>query len=221
MKIEDQLTFLRRLLGEPVNPDDARWQPLELLDALNEARRWFAEKTGSFQVREAQDTTPDPTTGEPVKFYSVKNDLIKIHALEWGGRPLTPVEPRDWRSRVGVNEDLTGDPYIYKYWLRQIQLFFVPGSVQTLRHFATAYPIELPGITGTDTDFTDQQARGGMYRAAWTLKDADERDSGKEERHAREIADEFFQQYKPKGPRYVRGENAAHPLLGFLGISGS
>jgi len=217
VKIEDQLIFLRRLLAEPVNPDDARWQPLELLDALNEGRRWFAENSKSLQITQSQTTNPG---GVPTKFYSVQNEIGAFYTMEWDGIPLTPVHSRDWRNRIGINEDLTGDPYVYKFFIRQIQLFFVPATQKTLFFEGWAYPIELNGITGFDSEFTDQQARGGIYRAAWTLKDSDERDSAKEERHAREITDQFFQQYRPKGPRYVRSDQQINPVFGFLGLRG-
>lgn len=213
MLIEKQLDLLRQHLGEPVNPDDARFQPPELLASLIEGREWFAENSMSFQVQDEQETNPGNVK---TAFYNVKNDLIKITALTWDGRPLTPVEPRDWRDRIGIDDTITGIPYVYKYRLRRLQLFFVPDSAKTLSLEGYAYPIELAGITGEDTDFTNPQARGAIWRAAWTLKDDDERDSKMEQGHAERIAKEFHDQYKPKGPRFVRSETVANPLLGFL-----
>lgn len=212
--VEDQLAFLRDLLGEPENPDDARLQPPQLVRGINAARRWFCEKTRSFQVKEAQPTNPG---GVITKFYQVPFDLIGIYSVEWNGIPLDLVTPIEWRKRIGEDDNIQGDPYVTMYFARQFQLFYVPQTAKTLRYSGWGYTTPLV-VGGQDTQFTDQQNQGVLYRASWKIKALDERDFAEDKSEALSVADEFAQQYKPKGPRYVNQSYQGSPIPGLYGL---
>jgi len=198
--VDDQLAFLRDLLGEPSSADDSRFTPAQLVRALNEGRRWFCENSHSFQIKDSQETNP---AGVPTKLYATPFDIIDFYNIEWDGLPLDLVRPQHWRDKIGDDDDIQGDPYAVMYFTRQLQLFYVPRTAKTLRYHGYGYSTTLVA-GGQDTQFTDQQARAGLYRASWKLKAIDERDVAEDKGEAIRLAEEFLQQYKPKGPRYVR-----------------
>ena len=209
-----QLAFLRDLLGEPANEDDARWNPTQLVRAINDARRWVCEETRSFQIKDSQQTNPG---GVVTKIYQTPFDLIGFYKIEWNGVPLDLTTPAEWREKVGEDEDIQGDPYVVMYFARQLQLFYVPQTAKTLLYRGWGYTEEVVA-TGNDTQFTDAQARTALYRASWKLKGADERDVAEDKGEARSLAAEIAKQFKPKGARYVKSPYIRSPISGLYGL---
>jgi hypothetical protein len=214
VNVSDQLSLLRLRLGEPENADDARFTPSQLLLALNSSRRWFCEESHSLQIKDQQNTIVG------TKLYTMKNDVIKFYAVECGGLQVDPVTPANWRGLVGDDEDMAGVPVVYKYWARQIQLFYVPDAVKVLLYHGYAYPTALV-LNGTDGEFLDRQSEGAIWKAAVDIKAADERPFDYELAEADRVAKEFRDQYAPKGPRQVNsGPSGPSPLSFVLNRGG-
>lgn len=190
-----QISLFKLLTGEPSS--GGRWEDPDIIQFINLGRSELAEKTRCFQIRDSQ------TTSSGTKSYSLQNDVIDFYALEYDGHPLTPVRPEDWRATIGDDDTIKGDPSVYKYQARQIQLFEVPNAAKTLRYEGWGYPTALTA-TGSDTEFTDRMAEGGVALGVIIAKMADERALGREEKIAADIIAELSRQFRQKGPRRVR-----------------
>lgn len=212
MDAASQLTLLRTKLGEPVDPAVARFTPAQLIAGLNEGRQFFCEYTKSFHVKYSQTTNP---SNVPTAYYSVPNEMIEFWAVEFDGYNVEPVQPRDWRNRIGRKDDIQGIPSLFKYELRQIQLYPVPNAQKTLRVEGCGYATDLQ-VAGADPDLTDQQARASIWWATFILKGADERENAFEMNMAKQASEEFRKQYKPRGPRMVRDASRRTSVLGWI-----
>ena len=198
MDVTPQLADLALKVGEPADVAQQRFSPAQLLSALNEARNIFAEKTKCFPVEDSQIVTP------PTSVFTVTNDFIWLHIIEYGGRPLRLVQPGHWRDVIGDSDTISGDPCVATYHARQITIFPIPrtGGL-TLFYKGWAYPPALVS-GGVDSYFTEAAARGARWEAAANLKGLDERDNSFETRKATEAGAELSKQYEQKGARYVK-----------------
>lgn len=203
--VNEQLTKLAERMGE--NFVGGRFNPAQLLIALNDAREWVAEETRSFQVTDTQPTIAGQS------LYTIKNDLIEFYTLTWAGHPITPVRPRSWRDNIGDDDTILGTPNIAKQWARQIQLFPVPDQALALVIEGPAYPVELAD-SGVDPDFFKRQQDCSIWRAAWILKGVDERNTRHEEKETLRLAAQLENQYRRKGRRSVNEvENSSDLVL--------
>ena len=212
MDAASQLTLLRTKLGEPVDTALARFTPAQLISGLNEGRQFFAEYTNSVQIRYSQTTNPGNV---PTAFYSLPNDVIEFWAVEFDGYNVEPVQPRDWRNRIGRKDDIQGIPSLFKYYMRRLQLYPVPNAQKILRVEGYGYPVDLQ-VDGADPDLTDQQARASIWWAAFILKGADERENSFELDNAKAASERFRKQYKPRGPRMIRDATRRTSVLGWI-----
>lgn len=197
MNVSAAFALFNAMMGEPSDTANQRWTQARFTTLYNEARRWVAEETRCFEIRDSQNTTAG------LKLYSLPNDVIGFHRVECDGIPLSPVRPEEWRHRIGEDDTLTGQPFLYKLQARQLQLFFVPNSAMPLIYEGWGYPQDVVS-GGADTDLTDPQARCAVYRAVVIAKEADERDASREDDKCQKIAAELLGQSRRKGPRFVR-----------------
>ena len=200
MDTDTQLSKLRDRLGEPSDAAQARWTTAQLLSFLNDARNLIAEETSCFPVSDSQPTVAGTGT------YSVGSDFIKFTDLEWKGLPLKIVRHEIWREVVGDDDTTRGAPEVCKYFARQIQIFPVPDSVETLTYHGYAYPTALVS-GGVDASFTDYIADACIWQAVVLVKVSDERPLGPEVQLLDIKKKELKKQYLAKGARYVRGGN--------------
>lgn len=198
MTVQEQTDLFQLLIAD--SPSDPRFTPAQTVLFLNEARKWFCEYTRSFQIKDSQ------TTVQGTSIYSLQNDVINLYSVEYDGVPLDPIDPRDWRGTIGIDDTLQGQPSVYQYFARQLQLFYVPPEAKTLKVYGAGYARDLV-VNGGDLDLIDPQARGTVYRAAWQAQQADKEEYQGLAADAMRIAEEFKRQYWHKGPRYVREMN--------------
>lgn len=217
---DTQLALLRTRIGEPVDPNQGRWTPSQLLAQLIASRNEVAEQTRCYPVKDAIDFTVAGSTVVPISqalpasgspfLVSTVNDFIFLQMLDWEGRPLRVVRPQDWADVVGDDETIQSDPTVYMFFGRQLQIFGVPSSAGTLRYRGWAYPPALVS-GGVDTSFTTRPADVAVWHAAMSLKGSDERSNSHEERMAGRGIAELKKQYMPLGARYVRTGNLYLP----------
>lgn len=207
--VASQFAKLALRLGEPENEDDRRFTPAQMLLALNPARRAVAEESQSLQCDDTQNTTVGG------KLYNLPLDVIDFYAVEWDGIELEVVPVDQWRRVIGSNDALRGAPQCVKYHARQLQLFPVPDQVKALRYHGYCYPTAL-AVGGTDSEFTSDQEEAAIWKAAADMKAADERDFDYEEKQAARLIQKLAEQYKPKGPRYVKGSSSVNPIWHML-----
>ncbi len=210
---DTQLATLRTRLGEPSDAAQARWSVSQLLAQLNASRNEIAEQTRCYPVKDSIDFTIGGSVVAPVSqalpainspfLVSVVNDFIYLDDLTWDGRPLRSVRAQDWRDTVGSDDTLQGDPSVFMFFGRQLQIFRVPNVAATLEYHGWAYP---PAMVsgGEDTAFTTRPADVAIWHAAMVLKGSDERNNSQEERMANRGITEIKMQYRPRGPRFVR-----------------
>lgn len=220
-----QLATLRTRLGEPETAAQARWSPAQLLAQLISSRNEVAEQTRCYPVKDAVAFTAGgslvapvsqalPASGSPF-IISTVNDFIWLDALTWEGRPLRGVRAQDWPDVVGDDETANGDPCVFMFFGRQLQIFRVPTEAGTLQYRGWAYPPEMVS-GGVDASFTSRAADVAIWHAAMVLKGSDERSFAFEEKQTGIGIAELSKQYRPKGPRFVRTGDLtlpARPLL--------
>lgn len=216
---DQQLASLRTRIGEPVDPDQCRFTPTQLLDYLNASRREVAEETRCYPIKDSMTftaagtasgtgTSPLPDDGDPF-LISVTNDFIFIEQAEYAGRPLRLVRAQDWRDVVGDDDTLTGDPVVAMYFGRKFQIFRVPTEVGDIfRYRGWAYPPDMVAA-GIDASFVQRVADVCIWHAAMVIKGSDERNNEHETRMAAAGLIKIKAQYMPRGPRYVRTQNLA------------
>ncbi len=214
MDTNDQLASLRTRIGEPVDPDQCRFTPAQLLDFLNASRREIAEDTRCYPVKDkitftaagtayASGTAPLPTSGDPF-LISLTNDFIWFEQAEYDGLPLRVVRPQDWNDIVGEDDTLAGDPAVVMLHGRKLQIYPVPEAAGAVfRYRGWAYPPELV-IGGVDAAFVKRVAEVCIWHAAMVVKGADERLNTFESNMAGKGVIALKAQYMPRGPRYVR-----------------
>lgn len=204
MNVSTQYTLFRTMTGEPSDSANQRFTQALWLPLINEARRYVAEKTRSFEMRDSQTTNPSNVA---TKFYTLPNDIIGFYDVEYDGEPLEPVRSEDWRDRVGDDDDMQGTPWAFKHHARILQLFYVPDEQKTLRYHGWGYPQDLLE-NGVDTDYTDQQARAAVFQSVILAKMADEREVQREIDLLNSIIRELASQHRRRGPRFVRSAAA-------------
>lgn len=208
-----QLATLRTRLGEPEDAAQARWSPAQLLAQLISSRNEIAEQTRCYAVKDSIDFTLGgslvvpisqalPVSGQPF-IVSTVNDFIWLDLLTWEGRPLRVMRPQDWADVAGDDDTLNGDPVMFMFFGRQLQISRVPTEAGTLMYRGWAYPPALVA-GGVDTGFTARPADVAIWHAAMVLKGSDERSNSHEDRMTRRGIDELKLQYRPRGPRFVR-----------------
>lgn len=208
MNVATQLSRLQTRCGEPSDPAQARFQPSQLLDLLNAARRQACEDTHCYQVKDSQPSQ------QGVKLYSLPNDFIDLEALEYDGYRLHPVRAQDWRDVVGRDDDaLQGTPGVFMVFARQLQLFPVPGYTgKVLQYRGYGYAADLV-LNGQDSSFVDGDADGMIWLAAALVKGSDERPNDFEMRQWARAEAVLKKKYFPKGPRYVRAGDLPVPRM--------
>ena len=197
MTTDNQLALLRTILGEPDDANEARFTATQLLNFLNLGRKWLCEYSRCFQVKDSQ------TTQVGVYIYNTPIEVIGFHAVEYNGIPLDPISLRHWRDQVGDDDTIQGIPFIYKYFAKQIQLFYAPQEAKTLMYEGWGYAIDLVS-GGDDVDLNDYQNRGAIFYAGFLAKGSDKRNESFEYQSAMDIAENLRKQHRPKGPRYIR-----------------
>lgn len=198
MLANDQINLFWLLTGD--NPADPRFSQAQAIQFLNMARKWFCEETRSFQIQDTQQTAVGVNT------YSLTADVITLYRVEYDGVSLDPIEPRDWRTTIGIDDTIQGQPAVYQYHGRQLQLFYVPPAIKTLNTVGCAYARDL-AVDSNDLDLIDSQAMGTIYRAAWQAQQADKEEYAGLKDDAMNVMVQFKRQYWHKGPRYVRELN--------------
>jgi hypothetical protein len=202
MTTDQQLDLLTTLLGDGDDSNNARWSATQKLSFLNMGRRRVSELTRCVQVRDSQDTV------DGTRFYSITNDVISFYEVECGGRPIRLVRPEDWRDVVGRDDTLQGTPAVAMYNARQLQLYYVPKTVETLRYHGWGYAADLVAA-GVDADFLQPAQEASIYLASALAKKADERNSEADETEARTRMSELERQFRRRGARYVREQTIA------------
>lgn len=218
--IDVQLATLRTRIGEPVDPAQGRYTPSQLLAQLISSRNEVAEKTRCYQVKDSMAFTiggslvvplsqPLPIVGQPF-IVSTVNDFIWVELLTWNGRPLRVVRTQDWADVVGTDETISGEPGVFMFFGRQLQMSGVPTQAGTLKYRGWAYPPEVVS-GGSDTAFTSRPADVAIWHAAMVLKGSDERSNVHEEKMTGIGIIELKSQYSPRGVRYIRTGDIAVP----------
>lgn len=208
-----QLATLRTRVGEPEDEDLARWSPTQLLAQLVDSRNEIAEQTHCYPVKDAMAFTVGgslvapvsqalPTSDDPF-IVSTVNDFIYLDSLTWNGRPLRGVRAQDWPDVIGDDDTLSGEPQVFMWFGRQLQIMRVPVEAGTLQYRGWAYP---PAMVsgGVDAAFTSRAADVALWHAAMVLKGSDERNNLHEEKMMNRGITELKKQYRPRGPRFVR-----------------
>ncbi len=221
-----QLASLRTRIGEPVDAAQCRYTPTQLLDYLNASRREVAEQTRCYPIKDSMTftaagtaagsgTAPLPATGDPF-LISVTNDFIFVEQVEYDGNPLRIVRAQDWRDVVGTDDTLIGDPRVVMYFGRKFQIFQVPNVVgKVFRYRGWAYPPDMVAA-GIDASFVQRVADVCIWHAAMVIKGSDERNNNHESQMAAVGIAQIKEQYRPRGPRYVRTQDLSQtwrPIL--------
>lgn len=215
-----QLATLRTRLGEPEDATQARWSTAQLLAQLISSRNEVAEQSRCYAVKDSIDFTVGgslvapvsqalPASGQPF-IISVVNDFIWVDLLTWEGRPLRVVRAQDWGDTAGDDDTLNGDPALFMFFGRQLQISRVPTEAGTLMYRGWAYPPALVA-GGVDAGFTTRPADVAVWHAAMVLKGSDERSNAHEDRMFTRGMAELKLQYRPRGPRFIRPGNLPVP----------
>lgn len=211
--VDTQLATLRQRIGEPVDPAQGRWTATQLLAQLNSSRNVLAELSRCYPVKDSMDFTTGGSVVAPVSqalpaignnfLISTVNDFIYLDSLTWNGHPLRGVRAQDWPDVIGYQDTINGDPIVFMFFGRQIQIFRVPVEAGTLEYRGWAYPPVLVS-GGIDAGFLSRPADVAGWHAAMVLKGSDERSMIFEQKMWEQGLTEMKIQYRARGPRFVR-----------------